>query len=282
MTAEITALILTYNEAPNLKRTLDRLGSVKEIVVVDSYSTDDTLDIARSFPQVRIVQREFDSHTAQWNFGLEECRSEWVLSLDADYILTPELEAELFDFQPRSGAMAYRARFAYCINGRTLRGTLYPPRVVLFRKNCARYVQDGHTQILRVDGPIDRLQGKILHDDRKPLTHWLWAQDRYAQLEVQKLLARPISELRLQDRLRRRLVFAPAVVFFYTLFFKGLILDGWPGWFYVLQRTYTELLLSLRLLEAKLFDGRKPGEPRETRKTRNGTEPSCEPSSAID
>jgi glycosyltransferase involved in cell wall biosynthesis len=251
----VTPLILTFNEAPNLQRTLERLAWAKEILVLDSFSTDDTLDIARSFLQVRIVQREFDCHTAQWNFGMEQCRSEWVLSLDADYVLTLELEAELREFQPRGGVVAFQAQFVYCINGRPLRGTLYPPRIVLFRKSCARYMQDGHTQVLRVDGPIAWLAGKIHHDDRKPLTQWLWSQDRYAQLEVEKLLARPISELRLQDRLRRRIIFAPGLVFFYTLFAKGLILDGWPGWFYVLQRTYAELLLSLRLLEAKLSGG---------------------------
>jgi glycosyltransferase involved in cell wall biosynthesis len=249
---DITPLILTFNEAPNMRRTLGKLAWAKEIVVIDSGSTDASLVIARQCSNVRVAERPFDTHTAQWNFGLEQCRTDWVLSLDADYVLTPDLEAELRDFQPRTGIMGFRARFAYCINGQALRRTLYPPRVVLFRKSCARYVQDGHTQILRVDGAIGWLQGKINHDDRKPLTQWLWAQDRYAQLEAEKLLAQPISELRLQDWIRRRIIVAPGLMFFYTLFAKGLIFDGWPGWFYVLQRTYAELLLSLRLIEARL------------------------------
>ncbi len=252
MLSNITPLILTYNEAPNLRRTLAQLAWAREILVVDSFSTDETLEILKSFPQVRVVQRKFDNHSAQWNFGVAQCTTDWVLALDADYVLTPELVAELQSFQPTPAVNAYSARFSYCIAGRRLRGTLYPPHPVLFRKNSARYEQDGHTQQLRVTGPTAWLQGSILHDDRKPLSQWLWAQDRYAALEVEKLLAKPIAELRFQDRLRRRIVIAPGLVFFYTLFFKGLILDGWPGWFYVLQRTYAELLLSLRLLEEKL------------------------------
>ncbi|MFN3410071.1 MAG: glycosyltransferase family 2 protein [Limisphaerales bacterium] len=255
MNSAITPLILTFNEAPNLRRTLERLTWAKEIVVVDSGSTDDTAAIAGEFTNVRIVVRHFDNHTAQWNFGLDQCKTDWVLSLDADYVLTPELEAELRSFQPVASVAAYHVRFAYCVNGHPLRATLYPPRAALFRKSCCRYEQDGHTQQLRVSGKTDWLRGIIHHDDRKPLSHWLWAQDRYARLEVEKLLATPVNELRLQDRLRRCIVIAPFLVFFYTLLAKGLILDGWPGWYYVLQRTYAELLLSLRLLERKLANG---------------------------
>ena len=248
MLTEITPLILTYNEAPNLERTLERLSWAKEIVVLDSFSTDKTLVIAQNHPQVRIVQRKFDSHSAQWNFGLTLCSTDWVLALDADYVLTGELMTELQAFQPVPGVGAYCARFAYCIAGRRLRGTLYPPHAVLFRRDSHHYEQDGHTQQLLVTGSTDWLRGIILHDDRKPLGRWFWAQDRYACLEADKLLGKSIAELNFQDRLRRCIVIVPVLVFFYALLAKGLILDGWPGWFYVFQRVYAELLLSLRLL----------------------------------
>ena len=255
MSAEITPLILTYNEASNLRRTLDRLAWAKEVVVVDSGSQDETMAVAQNFPNVRTVVRTFDTHAAQWNFGLEQCHTAWVLSLDADYVLTPELEAELRRFMPPSDLMALTAQFHYCVEGHALRGTLYPARAVLFRRSACHYEQDGHTQTLRINGTTGSLRGRILHDDRKPLSQWLWAQDRYARLEAEKLLTVEAGKLRRQDRLRRGMVLAPIAVFFYTLLAKGLILDGWPGWFYVLQRTYAELLLSLRLLEVKLKRG---------------------------
>ena len=88
MLSDVTPLILTFNEAPNLWRTLEKLAWARQALIVDSFSTDETLDIARKFPQVRIVQREFDTFAGQCNFGLQKIDTEWVLSLDADYVLS--------------------------------------------------------------------------------------------------------------------------------------------------------------------------------------------------
>src|SRR5947209_6786936 len=84
---QITPLILAFNEASNLRRNLEKLLWVKEIVLIDSFSTDETCEIARSRSNVRLIQRAFDNHTAQWNFGIDQCASSWVLALDADYLL---------------------------------------------------------------------------------------------------------------------------------------------------------------------------------------------------
>lgn len=253
--SELTPLVLTYNEAPNIGRTLARLKWAKEILLVDSGSTDGTLEIARGFPQVRVVVRPFDNHAAQWNFGLGQCQTDWVLSLDADYLLPEGFAVELAGLSLADGVSACYAGFRYCIVGRPLRGTLYPPRAVLFRRDRCRYVQDGHTQRLQIQGGTGSLRSVIDHDDRKPLSHWLWAQDRYAQLEAEHLLGAGSAEpgaLSRADRVRRKIVWAPALVFLYTLLGQGLILDGWPGWYYVCQRTLAELVLSLHLLEQKL------------------------------
>src|SRR5262245_31744706 len=93
----ITPVVLTYDEEPNLARTLGALTWAREVLVVDSFSHDGTLRIASSFPNVRVVQRAFDNHCAQWSFGLDSTGPEpgFVLALDADYLVTPELLAEL-------------------------------------------------------------------------------------------------------------------------------------------------------------------------------------------
>ena len=93
MLDQITPLILTYNESPNIARTLSHLSWAKAIVVLDSFSDDDTVELAASFPNVRVIQRRFDSHRNQWEFGLKETgiSTPWVLALDADYILSSEL-----------------------------------------------------------------------------------------------------------------------------------------------------------------------------------------------
>src|ERR1022692_3193896 len=113
----ITPLILTYNEAPNIGRTMEKLYWAKEILIVDSFSTDETPEIARTFPQVRVVQRKFDNHTAQWNFGVAQCQTDWILALDADYILPETFAGELEALQPGENLSAYFARFRYCVFG---------------------------------------------------------------------------------------------------------------------------------------------------------------------
>src|SRR5438477_1836516 len=137
MLDQITPLILTYNEAPNIGRTLERLRWARDIVVVDSFSDDETLEIVSSFSQARVYQRAFDNFAAQWNFALKETgiTSEWVLGLDADFVLTPELIDELRLLQPPQNTHGYRAPITYCVDGKALRCSLLPPLMVLYRRS---------------------------------------------------------------------------------------------------------------------------------------------------
>jgi glycosyltransferase involved in cell wall biosynthesis len=249
MLKNITPLILTYNEAPNINRTLQKLTWASQIIVIDSYSTDETLEIAAAYSQVKIFKRKFDTHATQWNYGLEQVTSPWVLSLDADYIVSDELIAEIEALAVDSQINGYFAKFKYCVFGKPLRGTILPPRQVLFRRDKAIYIDDGHTQLLQLTGKSAMLSGYINHDDRKSLSRWLWAQDRYMIVEVKKFSETPVNELSLGDRIRRQKIFAPFIILFYCLIFKGGILDGWVGWYYAFQRMLAEILLSIRLIE---------------------------------
>jgi glycosyltransferase involved in cell wall biosynthesis len=251
MLEKITPLILTYNESPNIARTLQQLTWAKSIIVIDSYSTDETLDILYSYPQVQVFQRKFDSFAAQCNFGLGKISSEWVLSLDADYILTDELINEIKTLSSASDVDSYSVRFKYCVFGKPLRGTLLPARKVLYKKAKAIYQDDGHAHRVNIEGTFKQLSGYIHHDDRKPLSRWLWAQDRYMAIETKKLLATPERELSLGDRIRKQKILAPVIILFYCLIIKGGILDGWHGWYYALQRVLAEILLSIHLIEAE-------------------------------
>lgn len=245
----ITPLILTYNEEPNIGRCLERLSWARQVVVIDSGSSDRTLDICASFPNVRVVHRAFDSFAGQCNYGLGQIETAWALSMDADYLLPrnfPEIVAALSE-----SVVGYRFPFRYCVYGKALRSCLYPPRTVLYQRSFAFYEDDGHGHKVRIDGEVCDVAKPIDHDDCKPLSRWLESQKKYAVLEVEKLLACGTPE-GWPDRLRLMIWPAVPACLLYTLIFKRIILDGWPGWFYVLQRTYAELLLSLLLLEHKL------------------------------
>lgn len=251
---EITPLILTYNEAPNIDRTLEKLTWAKQIVVIDSYSTDETVQILQFYPQVEVFQKQFDSFANQCNYGLSKIATEWVLSLDADYIISEELIAELQTLPENDEVNGYIVPLKYCVFGKPLRGTLLPPRKVFYRREKAHYQNDGHAHQVIVQGTSKPLSSPIYHDDRKPLSRWLWAQDRYMILEVKKLRETPNSELTLGDRIRKQKILAPFIILFYCLILKGGILDGWRGWYYALQRMLAETLLSIRLIEAEYSD----------------------------
>ena len=248
----ITPLILTFNEQENLERTLRRLSWASDIVVVDSGSTDRTLQISAGFQNVRVLDRPFDNFANQCNYGIKQCNTNWILSLDADYCLSPGLESELRAWKPVDGVDAWFVRFLYCIYGRPIRRSLYPSRAVLFRRDHCRYIADGHAHRLQVLGETSRFINPIYHDDRKPLSRWLSEQSKYAQQEATKLQTVSHDNLGLRDRVRLLILPAAPLVLIYTLFAQGLFLSGWRGWFYSFQRAYAELLLSLILLDGML------------------------------
>jgi glycosyltransferase involved in cell wall biosynthesis len=257
MLERITPIILTRNEEPNIGSRLKELSWAADIVVVDSFSDDSTLDIISVFPQARVFQHVFESHVSQWNFALQETgiKTEWVLALDADYQLTEAFIQELKALTPLEEVVGYQTRFGYCINGRRIRSGVYPPQVVLYRRELGTYVQDGHTQRLVIDGRIEQLKTRLLHDDRKSIRSFIEAQQRYASLESKKIRSADPKDLSLPDRIRQLRIAAPAAVFMYCWIIRGGILDGWAGLYYACQRMFAELLLSLYLLDGDVRNG---------------------------
>jgi glycosyltransferase involved in cell wall biosynthesis len=250
---DLTALVLTYNEAANIQRTLGKLQWIPKVVVLDSHSTDETISICQKFPNVEVKQRVFDSFAGQCNYGLSLITTEWILSIDADYVFTDELIEEMRSLPNDSNVAGYKVRFRYCIDGIPLRRTLLPPRTVLYRRSTARYADEGHGHRVQINGIIQDLNGCILHDDRKPLSRWLASQISYAEKEAKHLSASRPADLALQDQLRLWIVPAPFLVLAYCLVGQRLMTDGWRGWFYVMQRVFAEVLLSLELLELKFL-----------------------------
>jgi glycosyltransferase involved in cell wall biosynthesis len=251
---QITPVILTFNEEPNIARVLDCLRWAQDIVVVDSGSTDSTVELVRQFRNVRLFVRPFDSHERQWSYAVNDTdiATNWVLTFDADYIISEEGIEELRRLEPGVDIAGYEASFLYCIHGHPLRHSLYPPRIVLFRRGKGVFHQDGHTQRVTVAGSIEPLRQPLRLDDWKPISHWVVAQDRYARLERNKLLGTFNERLSLPDRLRKRRYVAPILVLLYCLIVKRQWRDGLAGWHYTYQRVLAEILLSLYLIEDRI------------------------------
>lgn len=251
MLDQITPVILTCDEEPNIARTLGQLSWAREVVVVDSFSVDATPHIARAFPNVRLIERTFDDYAQQWTAAVREVRTPWILALDADYFLSAPLIAELERLRPPSNVRGYRAAFRYAIGGRPLRASLYPPRVVLSMVDHTSFWLDGHTHRIAVDGSVADLKEPIIHDDRKSFARFVERQKKYMRQEAEKLRRRDPLSLGLAGRVRRLIVVAPLAVVFHSLFVKGLILDGFAGLRYTWERFVAELILSRELLRRR-------------------------------
>lgn len=248
MLEQITPVILTYNEAPNIHRTLEALTWARRIVVLDSFSTDKTEEICRGFPNVEFFQRRFDVLATQWEAAIDKAiNTEWVLALDADYVLSAELISELRELKPAQSVNGFRTKFIYKIDGKCLRGSLYPPVTTLYRVKEASYMQDGHAQRVIITGMVNDLSHKIYHDDRKSPTRWHKSQASYARQEAEKLSNVSFANMKLNDKLRY-FGLGPILVIPYTLIIKGVLFDGIAG----IKYTYQRVIAELYLLRARL------------------------------
>jgi glycosyltransferase involved in cell wall biosynthesis len=251
MLDHVTPVLLTHNELQNIARTLSHLSWAKDIVVVDSGSTDGTLAVLESLPNVRVFKRNFDTHGNQWRYAVEKTQiaTDWILRLDADYQVSDALIAEIAALNPNAPVSAYRVSFDYAIFSRNLLCSLYPANTVLLRMGRFSVRDKGHTEAWDVKGPVAPLGATIIHDDWKTTGQWLIGQARYMQRELDYVCK---DKRGLVRWLRLRPPLMPIAVFLYCLFGKGLLFNGRAGIFYALQRMVAEAALSLMVLEEKL------------------------------
>ena len=163
--------------------------------------------------------------------------------------LPPSWSRRLKALQPPAGVNGYQASFIYCVHGKPLRGSAYPPVTVLYRREHATYQQDGHTQRVVISGETRQLHSPILHDDRKPLERWVASQLSYSALEAQRIASR--DSYRFRDRLRE-LGVMPVIAGALAYIRAGGPFRGAAAVRYAYERAAYESLLAIRLMSLKL------------------------------
>jgi len=223
----LSVAVITMNEEANLARCLQSVvGLAREIVVIDSGSTDATLEIARQYG-ARIEVRAWPGHVKQKNHALAQCHEPWVLSLDADEALSPELRQAIVDLF----AQGEPAHAGYLVNRRTfylgdwIWHAWYPEwRLRLVQRTQAQWIGTDPHDLLSVAGTTARLRGDLLHYSYRDLEDHLLRTIKYAHIGATEILRKGG---RFQGH---KLLLSPWSRLLRSLVLKQAWRDGWRGW----------------------------------------------------
>ena len=274
----VSCLIFTLNEEVNLPHCLRSVTWCDDVVVVDSFSTDRTQEIARA-SGARFVQHAFTGFGDQRNWALEqlELKHPWALILDADETVTPGLIVEFQERLPKTqrDVAAFCVRRRFHLWGKWLRySSLYPSWVVrLIRVGRVRYINRGHAETQIADGRIETLRHDLMDENHRGLEHWWARHNHYSTQEALYELAQPpvlLRDLAAPDPLRRREAMkslgrrlpARALWYFlYAYFFRLGFLDGIDGLRFCAMKMMYQSMIMLKkqeLRRLRLHSGEYP------------------------
>lgn len=269
MRSPVSALILTLNEEVNLPRCIESLQWVDDIIVLDSGSKDATVEIAKALG-CRVFHRPFDNWSSHQNWAVKHLpfRHSWVLNIDADEVVTPELREELSGIAtcPNPvGFAALRMRRRDYFHGVWLKhSTFYPTWLVRFYRPEAIRFERLVNPVTIAEGATGSLQGHIDHQPfSKGIAHWVERHNSYSTFEAQEYLNRgewrwsmissrdPNVRRRALKSLFSRLPCRPVMKFCYLYLFHLGFLDGLPGFQYCALQSFYEFMISLKTRELR-------------------------------
>ena len=238
MKLEINAVILTYNEELHLERCIQSVKNVTEsILIVDSYSDDKTLDIAKA-EEVLVIQNRFQSHGDQRRFALSQFTDcQWVLFVDADEYLDDELINSLKSLKQEEGIVGYEiCRKFFWYGKQIVYGGYYPLYLMrLFKVGSAVVDRDINEHIV-VDGNRSRLMGHIIDENLSGIDQWIKKHNNYSRREAESFISQvdidSWSRFTLLWRTYVPLKLQPFLFFLYRYVIRGGFRDGTHGFWY--------------------------------------------------
>jgi len=237
MQSTLSVAIITLNEESNLPRTLASVRFADEVIVVDSGSTDRTLEIAASYPNVKVISEPWKGFAAQKNSAIEKCTSQWVLSLDADEELSPELQIEirtLLTEDPSADAYLLKRRNLF-LNHWVRFGGFYPdPKLRLFRRHSANFAPPARFserpvhETIAFEGKLETLRHDIIHHAYPTLESYIEHMDRYSTLGADLLYSKGRTS-RGFPAFYWNIAIVPMFTFLWNYLFRFGFLDGREG-----------------------------------------------------
>jgi glycosyltransferase involved in cell wall biosynthesis len=230
MPLSLSVVLITQNEAANLPRTLASVGWAQQIVVLDSGSTDATLQIA-SAAGARVLTEPWKGFGTQKNAAIAHATGDWVLSLDADEEVSPGLATEIQALLAGNPAFAaYRIpRLNHFLGSPLRHGGYWPdPKLRLFRRGAARFEERAVHESMQAEGPVGQLKNPLIHRCYPTLTEYIEHMNRYSTAGAQMLVASGRAG-RSWMWLARNAALNPAATFLYNYLFRLGFLDGRAG-----------------------------------------------------
>jgi len=226
MTKEkVTAIIPTFNEQIHIEDAIQSVSFADEILVIDSFSTDQTVELAKKYP-VKVIQRVFDDFSSQKNFAIEKAKYNWIYILDADERVSDNLKDEILKAldDPLDFVGFYINRSFYYFGKKINYGGYQRDKVLrLFRKDRCRYNGDLVHERIKFNGKTGKFINKIEHYSYQSYEHFNYKLDHYASLRALSLFRKKKSISFFHLRIK------PPVRFFIDYFLRLGVLDGKPG-----------------------------------------------------
>lgn len=239
----LTVIIPTLNEEDFLSDCLNSCAFVDDIIVIDSFSSDKTEEIAREF-NVNFIQRNFDNFSSQKNFALQFAKNDWVLFLDADERITESLKEEIYDVVQKNGEkiVAYELLFRHFFMDRFLKHSGQDYVLRLINKKHCMYGKELVHEKIQVNGLKGRLKSFVPHYTYKSMEFYLLKRNKYATYQAIERLqkAKKVGFL--------HLVIKPWWRFFNDYFIQLGFLDGYPAYAIKKANAYGVFLRALIML----------------------------------
>lgn len=222
---KISALAITLNEADNIQAYIESLWFADEIIIVDSFSTDGTVEIAKKNEKVKIFQRPFQNFSDQKNFAISQAKNDWVTFFDPDEEITNELADEIVKTVANPKAIGYFIKRDYYFMGKLLKysGIQNDYIIRLFNKKQCRYNSNLVHELLIADGKTLRLKNHLPHHTYKTFDDYTAKMHHYSQLQSVMLYEKGIKPT------LYHFFFRPFYRFGYQFFFRLGLLDGKEG-----------------------------------------------------
>ena len=231
---KLTVTVITRDEASNVAAALDSVRWADEIVVIDSESTDGTVEIARRYSD-RVIVRSWPGYSAQKNFAAEQATHDWILSLDADERVSPELATEIRTLLNGVPAVSgYRVPRVTNHFGRWIRSTDWYPdyQLRLYDRRKATWAGRYVHESVRAEGPVGQLRGELHHYAYRDIAHHLQTMDRYTTLAARQMY----EEGRRPNWVD--ILVTPRLTFFRNFVLRGGFRDGTAGLIISIMNSY--------------------------------------------